>query len=47
MGHVASKGQINAYKILDGKTEQKTLHTRPRHRWEDNIKILKWISDVY
>jgi len=39
-GHVACMGKIrNAYKILVGKPEGKRLHGRPRHRWEDNIRM--------
>jgi len=38
--HVARMRQIrNAYKILAGKPERKKSLVRPRHRWEDNIKI--------
>jgi len=38
--HVARMRQIrNAYKILAGKPERKKSLMRPRHRWEDNIKI--------
>jgi hypothetical protein len=29
----------NSYKILVGKPERKRLFGRPRHRWEDNIKM--------
>jgi hypothetical protein len=29
----------NAYKIVAGKHEVKRPLGRPRHRWEDNIKI--------
>jgi hypothetical protein len=29
----------NAYKILVGKPEGKSPLGRPRHRWEDNIKM--------
>jgi hypothetical protein len=29
----------NAHKILDGKPEMQPTLCRPRHRWEDNIKI--------
>jgi hypothetical protein len=29
----------NAYKILLIKPERKRLREKPRHRWEDNIKI--------
>jgi hypothetical protein len=29
----------NAFKILVGKPEGKRPHGRPRHRWEDNIRV--------
>jgi hypothetical protein len=29
----------NTYRILVGKPEGKTPLGRPRHRWEDNIKL--------
>ena len=29
----------NAYRVLVGKPEGKRLLGRPRHRWEDNIKM--------
>jgi hypothetical protein len=29
----------NAYRILVGKPEGKRLLGRPRHRWEDNIRM--------
>jgi hypothetical protein len=29
----------NAYNILVGKSEGKRLLGRPRHRWEDNIRM--------
>jgi hypothetical protein len=32
-------GKKNAYKILVGKPEGKRPLGRPRHRWEDNIKM--------
>jgi hypothetical protein len=32
-------GKRNAYRILVGKQEGKTPIGRPRHRWEDNIKM--------
>jgi hypothetical protein len=39
-------GMINAYNILVGKHERKRPLGRPRHRWEDNIRIdireIKW-----
>jgi hypothetical protein len=38
--HVACMGQMrNEYKILVGKPERKRPLVRPRHRWEDNIRI--------
>ena len=30
---------INAYRVLVGKPEGKRPLGRPRHRWEDNIKM--------
>jgi hypothetical protein len=30
---------INAYNILVGKPEGKRPHGRPRHRWENNIRM--------
>jgi len=39
-GHVASMGEgRGAYRNLTGKPEGKRLLTRPRRRWEDNIKM--------
>jgi hypothetical protein len=39
-GHIAHMGEIrNAYKILVGKPEGKRPLRRPRHRWEDRIKM--------
>jgi hypothetical protein len=39
-GHVAQMGEKrNAYRILVEKPEGKRPLRRPRHRWEDNIKI--------
>jgi hypothetical protein len=39
-GRVARMGaKRNAFVILVGKPEGKRLLGRPRHRWEDNIKI--------
>ena len=39
-GHVARKEQSrNAYRVLVGKPERKKPFERPRHRWEDNIKM--------
>jgi hypothetical protein len=40
VGHVARMGKKrNAYRILVGKPEGKSPLGRPRHRWEDNIRI--------
>jgi hypothetical protein len=39
-GHVARTGKKrNAYMILVGKSEGKRPLRKPRHRWEDNIKL--------
>ena len=39
-GYVARTEQsTNAYRVLVGKPEGKTPLGRPRHRWEDNIKM--------
>jgi hypothetical protein len=39
-GHVACMGErIGAYCVLVGKPEGKRPLGRPRHRWEDNIKM--------
>jgi hypothetical protein len=38
-GHEACMGEKNAYKILVGKPEGERPLGRPRHRWEDNIKM--------
>jgi len=40
MGHVACMGERRGvYRVLVGKSEGKILLGRPRHRWEDNIKM--------
>jgi hypothetical protein len=40
-GHVARIGEKrNAYRILVGKPEGKRPLERPRHRWEDNIRMV-------
>jgi hypothetical protein len=40
VGHGACMGQMrNVYKILVRKPEAKRPLRRPRHRWEDNIKM--------
>jgi hypothetical protein len=40
---------INAYKILVIKPEGKILLSKPRHRWEDNIRIdlkeIRWFHE--
>jgi hypothetical protein len=39
-GHVARMGKVRgAYNILVGRPEGRRPLGRPRHRWEDNIKI--------
>jgi hypothetical protein len=39
-GHVAWVAETKyIYNILVGKPGRKTSHGRPRHRWEDNIRI--------
>jgi hypothetical protein len=39
-GHVACVGERRGvYRVLVGKPEGKKLLRRPRHRWEDNIKM--------
>ena len=39
-GHVACMGQRRGvYRVLVGKPERKKPLARPRHRWEDNIKM--------
>jgi hypothetical protein len=39
-GNVACMvGKRNLYRILVGKPEGKRTIARPRHRWEDNIKM--------
>jgi hypothetical protein len=38
--HVTCMGEMrNSYKSLIGKPERKGPFTRPRHRWEVNIKM--------
>jgi len=40
MGHVAHMGERRgAHRVLMGIPEGKRLLGRPRHRWEDNIKM--------
>jgi len=40
MGHVAHMGERRGiYRVLVGKPEGKRPLGRPRHRWEDDIKM--------
>jgi hypothetical protein len=40
VGYVARMGERRGlYRVLEGKTEGKRPLWRPRHRWEDNIKM--------
>jgi hypothetical protein len=40
VGHVACMGERkSAYRILVGRPEGRTKLGRPRHRWENNIKV--------
>ena len=46
-GHVAYMGvSIGTYRVLMGRSEQNRPLRRPRHRWEDNIRMnlqgLRW-----
>jgi hypothetical protein len=42
-GHVARMREGRAvYRVLVGKPEERRPLVRPRHRWEDNIKIDLW-----
>jgi hypothetical protein len=46
VGHVAWVGEVtDAYKILDAYTVGKRPLGGPRHRWEDNIKMI-WMKGV-
>jgi len=39
-GHVACKGErTDGYKLSVGRAEGKRPLGRPKHRWEDNIKV--------
>jgi len=38
-GHVARMGRGGVYRVLVGKAEGKRQFGRPRHRYEDNIKM--------
>jgi len=40
VGHVAHMGEMrDIYRVLVEKPEEKRPLGRPRHRWEDNIKM--------
>ena len=39
MRWVTHSAHIGAYRVLVGKPERKRPLGRPRHRWEDNIKV--------
>jgi hypothetical protein len=40
VGHMAHMGEgRGVYRVLVGRTNGKRLLGRPRHRWEDNIKM--------
>jgi len=42
-GHVAHMGEgRGVHRVLVGKPEEKRPLGRPRHRWEDNIKMGLW-----
>ena len=46
VGHVAGMGERRGvHRVLVGKPEGKRLRGRPRHRWEDNIKMDTWEGD--
>lgn len=49
MGHVACMGKKGTeYRVLVEKSEGKNALQRPKHRWEENIKIgLKFIECVW
>jgi hypothetical protein len=39
VGHTARVGKSNAYKVLEGKPIGKRPLGKPRHRWEDSIRM--------
>jgi len=50
VGHVVCMGErTGIYRVLVGKPEAKRRLGRPRHRWEDNIKMIfrKWDVGVW
>jgi hypothetical protein len=36
----------NSHKILIGRSEKKVAHGRARHRWDDNIKVKLFLSQI-
>jgi hypothetical protein len=49
VGHMARMGEErNVYRVLMGKPKRKTPLGRPRHRWEDGIRMdlreIGWVS---
>jgi hypothetical protein len=43
VGHVARMGEgRGVYRVLVGRSKGKRPLGRPRHRWEDNIKMDLW-----
>jgi len=54
-GQVACMGEMrDSYRILVGRCEENILLGRPRHRWEDNIKLIfqngdrqAWIGSIW
>jgi hypothetical protein len=39
MWRVWGRGEVHAYRVLVGKPEGRRPLERPRHRWEDIIKV--------
>ena len=38
-GHVSHMGERGGYRVLVGRPEGKRTLGRPRHKWEDNVKM--------
>ena len=38
-GHVSRMGERGGYRVLVGKPEGRRTLGRPRHKWEDNVKM--------
>jgi hypothetical protein len=51
-GHISHMGETRgAYRVLEGRPEGKRPLGRPRHKWEDNIKmdlqeVVEWGGDT-